>query len=107
MLRSIAICQSTVCQNKGSKAVLSRAQALFKEKYAEAYPKLLIVASDCAGECELGPIVKVNDSTILREVDQQKIEELFAHPEAVLGKVMHVLEQDRETFERIVAGELY
>ncbi|MCW1930445.1 MAG: (2Fe-2S) ferredoxin domain-containing protein [Candidatus Kerfeldbacteria bacterium] len=107
MLRKIAVCQNTVCQNKGSKMVLNRFQSLLKERYADKYPNLHIVAWDCMGDCEMGPVVKVNDSTLLRLVDQDTVDKLMADPETVIGQVMHVLEQDRETFERIVSGDLY
>lgn len=107
MLRKVCVCQNMTCQNKGSKLVLNRLQSAWKEHYAQKYPQLQIVAGDCMGDCEMGPVIKVNDSTILRLVDTHKVEELLENPEQVLGEIMHVLEQDRETFERIVAGDLY
>lgn len=95
------------CQNKGSKAVLNRLQNVWKEQYAEKYPTLQIIASDCMGDCEQGPILKVNDSMLIRLADQSTAEQLLKDPETVLGQVMHVLEKDRDTFERIINGELY
>lgn len=59
------------------------------------------------GDCEQGPIVKVNDSLLLRGVDNQTALQLLQDPESVMGQVMHVLEQDRETFDRIIKGELF
>ncbi len=107
MLRKISVCQNTTCQNKGSKAVLHRLTALYAEEFKEKYPDLRIEACDCIGDCEQGPIVKVNDSLLLRGVDNQTALQLLQDPQPVMGQVMHVLEQDRETFERIIRGELF
>lgn len=107
MLRKVCICQSTTCQNKGAKALMHRLTALYQEQYTAEYPDLRILPADCMGDCEQGPIVKVNDSILLREVDHQKAQQLLADPQSLLGQVMHVLEQDRATFERIINGELY
>jgi NADH:ubiquinone oxidoreductase subunit E len=107
MLRKISVCQNTTCQNKGSKAVLNRLTALYNEEYQKTYPDLRIEPYDCMGDCEQGPIVKVNDSLLLRGVDNQTALQLLQDPESVMGQVMHVLEQDRETFERIIKGELF
>lgn len=86
---------------------MHRLQSLFEEQYKNVYPGLQIEAEDCMGDCEQGPIVRVNDSFLLREVDNQTVQRLLEHPEEVLGQVMHVLEQDRETFERIIHGDLF
>lgn len=79
----------------------------YEQKFEETYPDLLIESGDCQGECERGPIVRVNDSIVLREVDEQMAEKLMNDPESLLGEVMHVLEQDRETFDRIIQGDLF
>lgn len=107
MLRKICVCQNTTCQNKGSKAVLNRLTTLYAEEFTGKYPNLQIEAGDCMGDCEQGPIVKVNDSLLLRGVDNQTAVQLLQDPESVMGQVMHVLEQDRETFDRIIKGELF
>jgi len=107
MLRTIEVCQNITCQNKGSKAILHRLQTLYTEQYASQYPDLRIEEGDCKGDCEFGPIVRVNDSIVLREVEKEQAEQLLQNPESVMGDVMHVLEQDRETFERIIGGELF
>lgn len=107
MLRKISVCQNTSCQNKGSKAVLHRLVALQQEEFNGKYPDLRIEGCDCIGDCEQGPIVKVNDSLLLRGVDNQTALQLLQDPQSVMGQVMHVLEQDRETFERIIRGELF
>lgn len=106
MLRKITVCQNGTCQNKGSKSVLHRLQQLYEEQYQKEYPNLQIQAGDCMGDCELGPIVKVNDSLILRQCEKETMDKLLSDPNSVMGEVMHVLEKDRETFERIVGGEL-
>lgn len=106
-LRKIVVCQNTVCQNKGSKSVLHRLESLYEEQYREQYPKLQIISGECMGECDQGPNIQVNESIWLRDFDTKQAEELMKNPEAVLGQVMHVREQDRETFERIITGELY
>ncbi|MBI2411376.1 MAG: NAD(P)H-dependent oxidoreductase subunit E [Candidatus Kerfeldbacteria bacterium] len=107
MLRKITVCQNIVCQNKGSKAVLYRLQSEYDEKFRSKYPQLQIQVGDCMGDCEQGPIVKVNDAILLRGADNAMMLRLLENPEEVLGQVMHVLEEDRETFERIVKGELF
>src|SRR3989339_347573 len=104
MLKKITICQNTVCQNKGSKAILQRLESLYEEKYKAIYPQLRIERGDCLGDCEQGPIVRVNDAIFLRNVNNQQIQQLLDHPEEVLGTVQHVREQDREIFERILGG---
>ena len=106
-LRKIMVCQNTTCQNKGSKSVLHRLETLYAERFSDVYPKLIISPGDCNGDCEHGPVVKVNDSVMLREVDNQMAEQLMENPESLIGQVVHVLEQDRETFDRIIQGELY
>jgi len=107
MLRKISVCQNTTCQNKGSKAVFNRLTSLYSEEFKQKYPDLHIEVGDCMGDCEQGPIVKVNDSLLLRHVDNQTAEQLLRDPESVMGQVMHVLEQDRETFDRIIGGQLF
>lgn len=107
MLRRIAVCQNTTCQNKGSKAVLNRLTSLYNEEFKQKYPGLNIEPWDCMGDCEQGPVVKVNDSLLLRGVDNQTALQLLQDPESVMGQVMHVLEQDRETFDRIIGGDLF
>ncbi len=84
-----------------------RLQTQWEESYKDTYPDLLIEAGDCSGDCEWGPIVTVNDSIILRHFEKESVEELLQNPSQMLGEVMHVLEQDRETFDRIIAGDLY
>lgn len=106
-LRKIMVCQNTTCQDKGSKTVLHRLNTRYVEQYGDMYPDLRIEAGDCNGDCEWGPIVKVNDSMVLRNVDKELVEQLLQHPEQILGDVMHVLEKDRETFDRIIGGELF
>lgn len=106
MLRKIVVCQNTVCQNKGSKAVLHRLQRVYEERFRSVYPDLQIEAGDCMGDCEQGPIVKINDSFLMRNVDNQQAQQLIENPESVIGEVMHVLEKDRETFDRIINGEI-
>lgn len=107
-LRKIVICQSLACQGRGSKQVLHRLRDLLEtDVVRKRYPKLIINTQENCGDCEQGPIVYVNDSIVLRRVDADQISELIDNPSSVLGGVMHVLEQDRETFERIVEGELY
>lgn len=86
---------------------MHRLENLYSEQYKSQYPNLQIESWDCMGECELGPIVKINDTIVLREVQKEQVDELFSNPEAVLGEVQHVLEQDRETFDRIIHGELF
>lgn len=86
--------------------MLHRLENVYAERFTEAYPDLRIEAGDCNGGCEQGPIVKINDSVLLREVDNQTAQRILEDPESVLGDVMHVLEQDRDTFERIVGGEI-
>lgn len=107
VLRKINICQASTCQDKGSKVILHIVDKLITEEYKEQYAKLQVTTQDCMGDCEQGPIVKVNDSYILREVDNEKIKELLADPEKILSEVSHVQEKDRETFERIIDGELF
>jgi NADH:ubiquinone oxidoreductase subunit E len=107
MLRTITVCQNAGCQQRGSKSVLYWFEKMHEEQYKKNYPTLKIEAGDCGGDCELGPIVRVNDSVVLRYVDKDQVEELMAHPETMLGEVMHVLEKDRETFDRIIKGELF
>lgn len=106
-LRKIEVCQNTTCQDKGAKGVMQYLESRYEEKYKEAYPDLMIIDGDCMGDCEQGPIVKVNESMVLREATKEMMERLLENPEDVLGEVMHVLEQDREIFERIIDGELY
>lgn len=101
------VCQAPVCQDKGSKGVLYRLQTVYKDRFTSVYPKLQIVPGDCNGGCEQGPMVKVNDAVLLREVDNQAAQEILEDPSAILGEVVHVLEEDRGTFDRIVSGELY
>lgn len=106
-LKKITVCQSTVCQDKGSKGVLHRLEKQYAERFSEVYPDLIIEPGDCQGDCEQGPIVKVNDSILLREVDNQMAQEILEDPDGVLSDLMHVQEDDRETFERIINGDLY
>lgn len=106
-LRTIIICQNEACQTKGAKSVQQKLESLYEEEYEETYPDLKIAAGDCMGDCEMGPIVKVNDSIILRNVNEATAEKLLSDPKAVLGEVMHVLEEDRDTFDRIIKGELF
>ncbi len=106
-LRTIMVCQAPVCQDKGSKGVLHRLQTVYKDRFTSVYPKLQIVAGDCNGGCEEGPIVKVNDAVLLREVDNHAAQEILENPSVVLGEVIHVLEEDQEAFDRIASGELY
>lgn len=80
---------------------------VYAERFTAVYPNLQIIEWDCNGDCEQGPVVKVNDSVLLREMDNQRAQQLLEDPEAVLGQVMHVQEEDRDTFERIISGELY
>lgn len=101
------VCQNIVCQNKGSKSVLHRLQSLYDEQFKHTYPSLQIVTGECQGDCEQGPVLQVNDSVWLREVSMQQAMDLLQNPEAVLGQVMHVKEQDREIFERIIHGDLF
>ncbi len=105
-LRTIEVCQAELCQNKGSKQVMQRLKELSEGDYLERYPKLRVVPFDCNGDCEMGPIVNVNDSMHLREVDIAMVDNLMENPDSVLGEVMHVLEKDRGTFERIIGGEI-
>lgn len=106
-LKIIEICQSEMCQNKGAKSVKHILETVWKEKYQEQYPDLRIIDGACSGDCEWGPVIKVNDSITLREVDRDMVERLLQDPEVMLGEVMHILEQDRETFDRIIEGELF
>jgi NADH:ubiquinone oxidoreductase subunit E len=106
-LRRIVVCQNEECQTKGAKFVQSTLQKRYLEEFDERYPELIIESGDCQGECERGPVIKVNDSIVLREVDKKMISKLFQNPESLLGEVMHVLEQDRDTFERIIKGDLF
>lgn len=82
-------------------------EEIYADDYEAAYPDLRIESGDCHGECERGPIVRVNDSIVLREVDEEMAQKLMTDPESILGEVMHVLEQDRETFDRIIEGDLF
>jgi len=100
------VCQSAVCQDKGSKGVLHRLETVYNERFQEKYPDLRIEVGDCNGGCEQGPIVKINDSVMLRNVDNQTAQQILEDPESVMGDVMHVLQEDRETFERIISGEI-
>lgn len=106
-LRKIVVCQNVTCQNKGSKSVLHRLQTQYEERFQEVYPDLRIEEGDCNGDCEQGPIVKVNDALLLRNVDPQRAQELLERPQDVLGDVMHILEEDRQAFDRILNGELF
>jgi NADH:ubiquinone oxidoreductase subunit E len=106
-LRKIVVCQNVTCQDKGSKGVLQQFQTDYDEQYREKYPDLKIEAGDCNGDCEQGPIVKINDALLLRGVDTARAKDLLERPQDVLGDVMHVLEEDRQTFDRILNGELF
>lgn len=108
MLRKILICQNTGCQSRGSKLLKHRVLELLDEEgYRKQYPNILVGDWDCSEDCELGPIIKVNDSVLLRHAEKEDIENLFQDPESVLGEIMHVLEDEREAFERIIEGELF
>lgn len=78
-----------------------------EEGYYEKHPDLQIEGGDCMGDCEQGPIVKVNDAVLLRHADKEKARQLLDDPEAVLGEVMHVLDEDQDTFNRILSGDLF
>lgn len=106
-LQKISVCQNTTCQNRGSKSILYRLQRMYTDQYAETYPSLCIEAGECMGDCEQGPVLKINDAVLLRNVDNKKAEELLQNPQAVLGEALHVLQEDRETFDRLLNGELY
>ena len=106
-LRTITVCQAELCQNRGSKTVMHRLQTRWEELYKDKYPNLRIEAGDCSGDCEWGPVVTVNDSIILRHVDKEMAERLLENPDEMLGEGMHVLEQDRDTFDRIIGGDLF
>lgn len=104
-LRKIVVCKAPECQNKGSKQIKQLLVDLYTNQYTERYPKLLIDDGVCQGDCERGPIVYVNDTVWLSEVDKETAQQLLEEPESLLGDVMHVLEKDRDTFERIISGE--
>ncbi len=107
LLRKISVCQNATCQDKGSKSVLTVAERFYDEKMKQDYPELIIESGDCMGDCEQGPVVRVNDTIVMRKVDTDKIKQLLEDPEGTLGEVRHIQEQDRETFERIIGGELF
>lgn len=106
-LRTIMICQNEICQARGSKKILQYTQKKWSESFSRTYPDVLIKEWNCSGDCEMGPIVQVNDSIILREVQESTIDQLLSDPQRVLGGVLHVLEQDRDAFERIIHGDLF
>lgn len=107
-LRTIEVCQAEGCQAKGAKHVMFRLKNLMETTDAgNKYPDLRIQWGSCNADCEFGPIVRVNDSVALREVTPEMIEGLIDNPDAMMGEVMHVLENDRETFERIIDGQLW
>lgn len=107
-LRTIEVCQAEGCQAKGAKHVMFRLKNTMETgNGAEKHPDLRINWGGCQGDCEFGPIVRVNDSVVLREVTPDMIEQLIENPDAMMGEVMHVLENDRETFERIIDGQLW
>lgn len=106
-LRTIIVCQNETCQARGAKGVLHRLQEQYNNTFSEQYPQLRIQEGDCMGECEMGPIVRVNDSIVLRQVNEALVDQLLQDPESIIGDVMHVLEQDRDTFDRIIRGDLF
>ncbi|MFH1425986.1 MAG: (2Fe-2S) ferredoxin domain-containing protein [Candidatus Kerfeldbacteria bacterium] len=106
-LTSIAVCQNTTCQNKGSKAILQALLDLYEQKYKEQYPELKIIEGDCNGDCEQGPTILVNKSIVVRKATEDTICRLLENPDDVVGELSHVQEEDKETFERIVQGDLY
>src|SRR3989339_1573592 len=106
MLRKISICQSASCDHQGSEIIFNRLENLYAEKFREQYPNLIIEKVDCLGDCAQGPIIKINDAIVLRNFEKEKVPLLFENPEAVLGKIMHVQDEDREAFERIIGGDL-
>lgn len=107
MIEHIQVCQATVCQNKGSKGVLHRLQTVFQERFMEKYPQLVIESFDCMGDCEQGPIVKVNDRLLLRNMDNYKAQQLLEDPETFLHDVVDVHENDHVVFDRIASGDLF
>lgn len=106
-LTTIEVCQAPICQQKGSKTLLHRFHEEYATRFRDAYPELRIVAFDCNGECEQGPIVKINETLLLRHVEKEQVRGMLENPESMIGDVQHVLEKDRETFDRIVDGDLY
>lgn len=107
MLTTIEVCQSTVCQNKGSKGVLHRLQKVFQERFTTTYPALEIRTFDCMGDCEQGPIVRVNERIVLRHMDNYKAQQLLEDPASILGDAVDVHAQDTQTFDNIVNGDLF
>jgi NADH:ubiquinone oxidoreductase subunit E len=106
-LKTIAVCQAPMCQEKGSKTILLRLHEQYAAQFQSVYPNLQITGGDCQGECETGPNVRVNDQFLLKEVDKDKAKMLLENPDILLGEIQHVQEKDQETFQRIVSGELY
>ncbi len=106
-LQTIMVCQAPVCQQKGSKTILLRLHEQYAAHFQDVYPGLQITGGDCGGECENGPVVRVNDVVILKEVDKDRAKMLLESPDVLLGEIQHVQEKDQATFERIVSGELY
>ena len=50
--RSVLVCQSRSCQRQGAEAVLAKFQR-------DAPDAVLVIPSDCMGQCSSGPTVKV------------------------------------------------
>lgn len=107
MLKQINVCQGMMCQNKGAKSILHRLQTQYREHHQTEYANLHIDACECVGDCEQGPIVRVNDSIILRQMDNVKSKQLLEKPSEIVGEIVHVLEEDREVFDRIIKGDLF
>lgn len=106
-LRRIEVCQDEGCQAKGGKHVMFRLQNLLETEAKGKYPTLQVTWGSCQGDCEFGPIVRINDSVVLREVEPDSMDRLLDNPDTLMGDIMHVLEKDRETFNRIIGGELW
>lgn len=106
-LLKIQVCQAPMCQEKGSKTILHRFHEAYGSKYMNVFPQLQIEAWDCAGECEQGPVVKVNETMLFRQVEKDFVAELFENSAKVLGDVQNVQEKDKDAFDRIIKGELY
>lgn len=105
-LQSIAICQSEQCQAKGSKHLLKQAERLQSE-YASQYPQLQVRPFDCQGDCDQGPVMRVNENYLVRSTTETQIETLFASPDSVMGELQFVRDGDKEIFDRIVEGGLF
>lgn len=106
-LQKIAVCHGGRCSLKGSDHMKRSIEDLWRQRYADTYPQVQIVAAGCNGGCDQGIIVIVNDTVVGKHADTKFIEALFEKPEETVTAIIEAESSDQATLERIVAGELY